>query len=70
MNWRKSSRIVTVCIAAAVAVAVLQGCTTLKRQAAVPVALQGKAEIPGLSGVRYRVGIDDARMARDGIECH
>jgi len=69
MKWRKSSRFVTVCIAAAVAVAVLQGCTTLKRQAAVPVALQDKAEIPGLSNVRYRVGIDDARMARDGIEC-
>jgi hypothetical protein len=67
MKWRKS-RLVTFCIAAAVAVAGLQGCATLKRQAAVPVALQGKAEIPGLSGVRYRVGIDDAEMVREGIE--
>ena len=70
MKWRKSIRFVTVCLTAAVAMAVLPGCATPKRLSAVPVALQDKAEIPGLSGVRYRVGVDDAAMAREGIECN
>ncbi len=70
MKWRKSGRLVTVCVAAAVAVAILQGCATLKRHTAVPAALQDRAEIPGLVNVRYRIGINDAELVREGIECN
>ncbi len=68
MKGRKSSRLVTICLAAAVAMAVSQGCAIPKRHTAVPVALQDRAEIPGLSGVRYRVGKNDPELVREGIE--
>lgn len=45
-----------------------QGCATPKRQAAVPEALQDRAEIPGLTGVRYIVGKDQDELAREGLE--
>jgi predicted acylesterase/phospholipase RssA len=68
MTWLKSSRLAAVFLAAVVTVAFLQGCATPKRMAAVPPALQDKAQIPGLPGVRYRVGVDDAALAREGVE--
>lgn len=50
-----------------VAVALLaQGCSTPPRKAAVPPELTGRAEIPGLPGVRYRLSDIDA-MAQEGL---
>jgi hypothetical protein len=48
----------------------LQGCATPQRREAVPVGLQNKAEIPGLSGVRYNPTnpLDIAEMTREGME--
>lgn len=46
----------------------MQGCATPTRQVAVPVALQDKAQIPGLPNIRYRVGKDQAKLAREGLE--
>lgn len=48
----------------------LQGCATPTRREAVPVGLQNKAEIPGLSGVRYNPTnpLDIAEMTREGME--
>ena len=34
----------------------LQGCATPARQAAVPMGMEDQAQVPGLSGVRYRAG--------------
>lgn len=68
MTWRKISRLASVCMVAAVAMTVLQGCAAPTRLAAVPVDLQDKAEIPGLANVRYRVGNSDPEMVREGIE--
>ncbi|MDG4551278.1 MAG: patatin-like phospholipase family protein [Candidatus Contendobacter sp.] len=52
------------------ALLLLQGCATPTRQPAVPENLQNQARIPGLEGIRYRVGSPDdlAAMARDGLE--
>ncbi len=49
---------------------IIQGCAAPPRLPAVPVALQDQAQIPGLTGVRYRVGNkqDLAAMARDSME--
>lgn len=67
MNRRNSSRLAWVCLTLVVAMAVLQGCAAPKRHAAVPVALQGQAEIPGLPDVRYRIGVNDAELVKEGI---
>ena len=48
--------------------AALQGCATPGRVPAVPAELQGKAVIPGLSEVRYRPGVDNDKLAKDGKE--
>ncbi len=47
-----------------------QGCAAPERRAAVPEALEREAQIPGLTGVRYRGGDmrDIEEMAREGIE--
>jgi hypothetical protein len=52
------------------ALLLLQGCATPTRQPAVPENLQNQARIPGLEGIRYRVGNPDdlAAMAREGME--
>ena len=47
---------------------VLQGCATPSRMDAVPLELQGSAVIPGLSGVRYRVGFDTDKIVKEGLE--
>jgi predicted acylesterase/phospholipase RssA len=57
-------------MAAAVAMAILQGCATPQRLAAVPADLQDRAEITGLSNVRYRVGKNDIVMVQEGIEAN
>ncbi len=51
-----------------VALLLMQGCATPTRQVAVPVQLQDEAQIPGLPGIRYRVGKDQAELAREGLE--
>ena len=70
MKREKSSRLATVCIAALVAVAVLQGCAAPTRHRALPVTLQGQEEIPGLPNVRYRIGVTEDEMVREGIEAN
>lgn len=52
------------------ALLLLQGCATPTRQPAVPENLQNQARLPGLEGIRYRVGNPDdlAAMAREGLE--
>jgi hypothetical protein len=52
------------------ALLLLQGCATPTRQPAVPENLQNQARLPGLEGIRYRVGNPDdlAAMAREGME--
>ena len=48
----------------------LQGCATPARQAAVPMGLEDQAQVPGLSDVRYRIGLgkDMAAVAQEGVE--
>jgi predicted acylesterase/phospholipase RssA len=67
MTPKKSYWMVMVWMAVAVALIFLQSCAAPMRHAAVPVALQGRAEIPGLENVRYRIGINDDEMVREGI---
>jgi predicted acylesterase/phospholipase RssA len=52
------------------ALLLIQGCATPTRQPAVPENLQNQARIPGLEGIRYRVGNPDdlAAMASEGME--
>lgn len=54
----------------AVVLLLAQGCALPVRREAVPQQLTLKTEIPGLPGIRYRMGDpeDIAAMARDGIE--
>ena len=47
---------------------VLQGCAGPSRLPAVPSELQGKAAIPGLSGVRYRPGFEVDKIIEEGKE--
>jgi len=54
-------------IAVVVVLALAQGCAGPPRKDAVPYALTTKAAIPGLADVRYRVGIDNEAMLREGI---
>ena len=65
-NVRRPSAI----LIALIALLLAQGCATLTRQPAVPEKLQNQAYIPGLEGIRYRVGNpeDMATMARDALE--
>jgi predicted acylesterase/phospholipase RssA len=44
-----------------------QGCAGTARQEAVPEAFTAQAVVPGLPDVRYRVGIDNASLLREGI---
>jgi predicted acylesterase/phospholipase RssA len=67
MNRNKNYRMAMVWMVLAVGSIVFHGCATPTRHKAVPVALQTQAEIPGLPGVRYRVGCDDADLVREGI---
>jgi hypothetical protein len=55
-----------------ISVMVLQGCATPARQAAVPMGLQDQAQVPGLSDVRYRIGVakDMDAMAQEGLESY
>lgn len=48
----------------------LQGCSLPLRHDAVPAALQARAEIPGMPGVRYSPAVPDdvKRMAAEGVE--
>lgn len=67
MRYTSSIWITLVSLAALL---LLQGCATPTRQPAVPENLQNQARIPGLEGIRYRVGNPDdlAAMAREGME--
>src|SRR5512135_2474478 len=67
MNW---SAIMTVVFT--ISLMVLQGCATPPRQAAVPMGLEDQAQVPGLSDVRYRIGLgkDMAAVAQEGVESY
>ena len=54
-----------VCIFAAAA---LVGCSGPVRKDAVPENLTTQAVVPGLEDVRYRVGMDTDKLARDAID--
>jgi predicted acylesterase/phospholipase RssA len=54
-----------VCLLLAVAVA---GCAGVARKDAVPMAFTTQAVVPGLPDVRYRTGIDQEAILRDGVE--
>lgn len=49
---------------------VLQGCEPPGRIDAVPVEMQGRAVIPGVSGVRYRVDFDTDKIVEEGKEAN
>jgi len=68
MNRMKNNMLARVCMAAALAMAVLQGCAAPTRHRALPFVLQGQEEIPGLPDVRYRIGVNEGEMVREGIE--
>lgn len=68
MKRRNSGKVVWVFMALMAAMAVLPGCAKLERHKAVPVVLQEQAEIPGLPDVRYRIGVNDAQMVKEGIQ--
>lgn len=44
-----------------------QGCAGTARKDAVPPTLTSQAVVPGLPNVRYRVGIDNTALLREGI---
>ncbi|RJG10192.1 patatin family protein [Pseudomonas cavernicola] len=50
------------------ALGVVQGCSGPVRRNAVPPALAEQAAIPGLAGVRYRIGMDNEALMSDGLE--
>lgn len=56
-----------VCLIAMTLVLLVQGCAGPVRQEAVPAAFTDQAVIPGMAGVRYRVGIDTAAIQAEGI---
>lgn len=58
----------TLCFVSIIAVVMIAGCTGPGRINAVPESLTLQATIPGLSGIRYRIGFDDPALIRDGIE--
>jgi predicted patatin/cPLA2 family phospholipase len=47
--------------------ALAQGCAGLTRKEAVPASLTTQAIVPGLEDVRYRVGIDNEAILREGV---
>jgi hypothetical protein len=51
-----------------VAVILLQGCAAPVRKDAVPESLTAEAQVPGLTDVRYRIGVDNEAFAREGID--
>jgi hypothetical protein len=55
------------CMIVLTAAVLVQGCGGPMRKDAVPSALTGQAVIPGMSEVRYRVGIDTEALQREGI---
>jgi hypothetical protein len=54
-------------IAAGTAAVIAQGCAGPVRKDAVPAALTTRAVVPGLADVRYRVGIDNDAILREGL---
>lgn len=68
MTPRKNYWMVRIWMAVVVASIFLQACAAPTRHRALPVALQGQAEIPGLPDVRYRVGVNDDELVREGIQ--
>lgn len=54
--------------AAALALALAQGCAGPERKEAVPASLTTQAVVPGLAGVRYRIGVDQEALVRDAVE--
>jgi hypothetical protein len=46
----------------------LQGCAGPVRKDAVPESLTAEAQVPGLTDVRYRIGVDNEAFAREGID--
>ena len=54
-------------LVAVITLVLVQGCTKLTRRAAVPVALQTQAQVPGLSGVRFRVGTENSELVNEGL---
>ena len=51
-----------------IAILLFAACSSPARKPAVPSDLTARAEVPGLEGVRYRVGVDTARLRMDAIE--
>jgi len=51
-----------------IAIMVLAGCSGPARKDAVPEALTTQAIVPGLEGVRYRVGIDTEALRNDALD--
>jgi len=68
MSRMKNNMLAGVFMAAAVVMVLLQGCAAPTRHRALPVTLQGQEEIPGLPDVRYRIGVNEGEMVREGIE--
>jgi hypothetical protein len=60
----KQKRLVTMAL---LAVFLLVGCGAVPRKPAVPEAQTTRAVIPGMPGIRYRVGIDTDALRRDAI---
>lgn len=46
----------------------LQGCAGPARKDAVPESLTAAAQVPGLTDVRFRIGVDNEAFAREGID--
>ncbi len=61
-------RLDPVVILLATAILLAQGCVGPVRQEAVPSDLTAQAVIPGLEGVRYRIGIDTEAIERETID--
>lgn len=51
-----------------VVISILSGCAGVTRKDAVPEHLTTKAVVPGLEGVRYRLGIDTEALFKDALE--
>jgi hypothetical protein len=60
-------RVRVIAVAAALALGLAQGCAGPVRGPAVPADLTSKAVVPGLGEVRYRVGVDNEAILREGV---
>jgi hypothetical protein len=56
------------CLIAITAALLAQGCAGPMRKDAVPAAFTEQAVVPGMAGVRYRVGIDTETLQREAID--